>query len=364
VVLGGAAPAFYGNELADAAPIVIPAGVTLIGDESAPVEPTNRVLEVRGAAAAALVVEAGASVRGVTVRRFAAGAPGVGVLVDGGSPAGGNSLEAVRVDFPTSGFPFAIGLRVAGGNAVVSDVSMSNVHVKGATVAGLEVNRVAAGDVVLVTGSTFDQNQVGVSLLKGHLTMSESTVKRSVAEGVVAATGTPGQTGLALTNDLISWNGRGGVRLSVNESLSITGTRICENVGVDRSLPGATRSVGGIYAVGDPPAALTFQGNIIDHNGGDQMLVGVSGSSWDFTGSSSNLCLASTRNTIANYRTPGVGIAVVGASVVAKFNSWGSAFPIVDRDFAVVSGSVDAGTWLGATDFCGAAPADLTCPLP
>jgi hypothetical protein len=375
VFLGGTAPATYGNELEDAAPIVVPAGVTVIGDETAPVAvPLNRIIEVRGSASApnavaALVVEQDASLRGLTVRRFDASAPAVGILLDGSSPAGGNSLTSVRVDVGGTSVPFGVGLRVAGGNATAGGnaVAVGDVVVQGATVAGLEVNRLDAGHVVLVTGSTFDQDHVGVSLLKGDLTLSGSTVKRSAWEGFVSATGTPGLTRFSIQDSLISWNGRGGVRMSVNDSVEFLRTRICGNTGYARSYSGVTRTVGGVLAVGNPPGTLAFRGNLVHDNGGDQVYVAASSTAWDLSGLSG--CAANDRNVFANYTAPGVGVAAVGANVSALFNSWAQAFPAAGTDFFANPtspvGSVDAGTGGGATDFCGVAlPADLICPAP
>jgi hypothetical protein len=361
VKLGGSGTS-YGNSADDTAPIVIPAGVTLIGDDTASAAATNRIIAVQGPGPEGLQVHTGASVRGLAVQRGASAGPTVGVLLAGGAAAAGNTLVSVRVDAGGAGLAFATGLRVAGANAV----AVGDVRVLGATVAGLEVNRLGATDVVVVTGSTFDQNQVGVSLLKGDLTLAGTTVKRSVAEGVVSATGSPNQTSLAIADGVISSNGRGGVRLSVNDTLSMTGTRICNNNGVVRSYAGENRLVGGVIAVGDPPAALTFRGNFIHGNQGDQVYVGASNGAWDLSGLSG--CAASNRNVIARYTAPGVGVAAVGAAVKAVFNSWNQAFPVAGIDFfasTIAGGSVDAGTGSGATDVCGAAvPADLTCPSP
>jgi hypothetical protein len=364
VVLGGTAPAIYGNELADTAPIVIPSGVTLIGDETMPVVPTNRIIEVRGVAAAGLVVEPGASVRGVTVRRFDAGAPAVGVVVDGSSPAGGNSLVSVRVDAAGAGGGFATGLRIAGGNAVVNDVAVSNVFVQGATVAGLEVNRLAASDVVLVTGSTFDQNQVGVSLLKGDLTLSGSTVKRSVAEGVVAVTAAAGSTSLTIRDCLIAWNGTAGLSVSKSDKLDMQRTQVCGNTGSDRGPTVPQRRVGGVFAVGSAPASLTFRGNRVHSNGGDQLYV-LSGGAWNLSGVTG--CSVGDRNVFAGYVSPGVGVAAVGATAIdVTFNYWGNPLeqPASGTDFVEVSGGVvDPGP--SATGYCLHDPqADLTCPAP
>jgi hypothetical protein len=214
--------------------------------------------------------------------------------------------------------------------------------------------------VVVVSGSTFDQNQVGVSLLKGDLTLAGSTVKQSTWEGVVAATGTPGQTSLALDTDVIAWNGRGGVRLSVNEALSVTATRICGNTGYLQSV--VARTVGGIFALGNPPATVTFRGNLIHGNGGDQVTVAAASTEWNLSGISG--CAVSDRNVFANYIAPGVGVAAVDATVSALFNYWSNAFPVANIDYTAVSGSVDAGTGTGNSFCLHTPPADLNCPAP
>jgi hypothetical protein len=368
VLLGGVAPATYGSELADVAPIIIPANVALIGDNESAAAAPNRIIAVQGPGPEGLQVHAGAIVQGVAIQR-AAGGPTVGVLVSEGSAVSGNTLIgdtliSVRIDAGGAGGGFATGLRIAGGNTV----SVSDVLVKGATVAGLEVIRLGPTDVVQVSQSTFDGNQVGVSLLKGDLRLAGSTVKRSTWEGFVSATGTPGMTGFAIQDSFITWNGRGGMRLSVNDTVSILRTRICGNTGFDRTYSGVTRKVGGLYVVGNPPlTAIGFTGNLIHSNQGDQVYVGAASTTWNLSGAAG--CAAADRNVLADYTAPGVGISAVGASVAALFNAWGNAFPLAGTDYfaspSVPIGSVDAGTGGGATDFCGAAlPADLVCPLP
>ena len=367
VFLGGAAPATYGNELEDAAPVVIRAGVTLVGDDSSAAAATNRIIEVRGAATSAMVVEAGASVRGLTVRRFDAGAPAVGILVDGASPAGGNSLASVRVDVGGTSVPFGVGLRIAGGNAVVNDVAVGNVVVQGATVAGLEVNRYAASHVVLVTGSTFDQNQVGVSLVRGDLTLSGAVVKRSVAEGVSSVSATASFTS---RDGLIARNGATGIVLTAVQSLVLERNRICGNSGTDKLYGGQTRKVGGLYSQGPRPPVLTFAGNRIHANAGDQMYVVASAGTWDVSGPGGlDGCATGVPNVFAGYSAPGVGLAALAANVLALNNSWEVSYPIDGVDFTA-AGTCGAGACAIATGrdsglIClPAAPADLTCPAP
>jgi len=243
-------------------------------------------------------------------------------------------------------------------------VGVADVLVRGATVAGLEVNRLGAADMALVSQSNLDGNQVGVSLLRGDLTLSGSTVKRSVAEGVSSATGATGQTGLTILDSLIVWNGTAGLVLSANDKLVMQRTRICGNTGSNRTLSGQTRKVGGIFAVSNPPATLTFTGNWVHDNGGDQVYVGAGGA-WNLSGAPG--CAMGDRNVFANYTAPGVGVAAVGATVSALFNYWGAptAFPVAGTDYTAVSGAVDAGTGSGNTDFClHDPPAELVCPSP
>jgi hypothetical protein len=358
VLLGGAASATYGNELDDAAPIVIPAGLTLIGDDTSSAAATNRIIAVQGPGPEGLQVHSGASVQGVAVQR-AAGGPTIGVLLAGGPPASGYALLSVRVDGGGAGGAFATGLRIAGANAV----AVADVLVRQATVAGLEVNRLGAADTVQVSQSNFDGNQVGVSLLKGDLTLAASTVKRSVAEGVSSATGTSGLTGLTILDGLISWNGTAGLVLSTNDKLVMQRTRVCGNSGSDRTFSGQTRKVGGIFAMSNPPAALTFAGNWIHDNGGDQVYVGAASSPWNLAGAPG--CAFGDLNVFAKYTAPGVGVAAIGATVSALYNAWGSAFPTAGTDYMSVSGAVDVGTGAGSSNFClPVDPADLTCPAP
>jgi hypothetical protein len=356
VTLGGASPAVYGNELVDAAPLIIPAGVTLIGDETAPMAaPLNRIIEVRGSAAApntlaAVVVEAGASVRGVTVRRFDAGAPGVGLLVNGGSPAGGNSLVSVRVDVGGTSVPFAVGLSVAGGNAVTSDVAMSDVHVQGATVAGLEVSRYAASHVLLVTGSTFDQNQVGVNLLRGDLTLANCAVSHSMAEGIRA--NSRGGSSLSMIGGQVFGGKTVGVVLEANNKVSLRGVEVCGNAGLSLSVLGTLRKVGGIYTLDSPPIDQAFQGNVVHGNGGDQFLFGAAATgAWNLSSSS---CAAGVPNVVGGYESAvGVGVAAISASVDARNVAWKTVSPPSSTGgdfFTDAAGTVDARG--SGTDFC------------
>lgn len=359
VVLGGAAFT-YGNAIDDAAPIVIPAGVTLIGDAASPAAATNRIIAVQGPGPEGLQVHPGATVQGVAVQRADPAGPTVGVLLVGGSAAGGNTLASVRIDAGGAGGPFATGLRVAGANTI----AVSDVLVKGATVAGLEVNRLGAGDVVLVDQSVFDGNQVGVSLLKGDLTLSGSTVRSSLAEGVTAA---GSAASITIQDGLVARNGSTGLVLTAVEKLVLERTRFCRNSGADRTYGGQTRKVGGIYSLGPKPPQLSFTGNRLHDNTGDQMYLVASAATWDISGPGG--CASGVPNVFAGYSAPGVGLAALASNVLALNNAWEASFPTAGVDYAV-SGTcgagacqIDVGT--GSGNVClPVDPADLVCPLP
>jgi hypothetical protein len=362
VVLGGSS-FLYGNAIEDAAPIVIPSGVTLLGDEAATAAGATRIIAVQGPGPEGLQVHPGAIVQGLAVERADVAGPTVGILLTGGLAASGNTLMSVRVDAGAGGGGFETGLRVAGANAV----AVSDVQVIGATVAGLEVNRLAASDVVLVTGSTFDQNQVGVSLLKGDLTLSGSTVKRSLAEGVVAVTGT---ASLTIRDGLIARNRSTGIVITAAQLLILERNRICGNLGSDKLYGGQTRKVGGLYSQGPRPPVLTFSGNRVHANVGDQMYVVASAGTWDISGpGGAGGCDTGLPNVFAGYSAPGVGLAALAANVLAHNNSWDVSYPIEGVDFSVLgtcgAGACAIDTGRDSGLIClPPLPADLTCPAP
>ena len=278
-------------------------------------------------------------------------------------------MVSVRVDFGGTTVPFGVGLRVGGGNAIagVNSIAVGDVVVQGATLAGLEVNRLDAGHVVLVTGSTFDQNQVGVSLLRGDLTLSGSTVKGSLGDGVSSVSGT---ASLSIRDGLIARNGATGVVLSAVQSLVLERNRICGNLGSDKLYGGQTRKVGGLYSQGPRPPVLTFLGNRVHSNAGDQMYVVASAGTWDISGPGGvSGCGTGVPNVFAGYSAPGVGLASYFANVRAINNSWEVIYPVNGVDFTAsgtcggVGCAIESGTSSG--EICPPAlPADLTCPAP
>jgi hypothetical protein len=355
VWLGGAAPQTYGLSVGDAAPIIVPAGMTVSG-EDAPLDPGSRIMEVHDGSGEGVRIEAGGSLVGVAVRRGSS-APPVAIRVVGASDSTRASLASVRVN--AAGGAFATGIQVEGAGTVI----LQGIEVDGASGDGLLVARDNMVDAVTVTGALLSGNHVGAHLVKGDLTLEAPVVKVNVAEGVNADGGAAGTTRLTIQGGLIARNGGGGLVLAFNDVLHLVNTRVCRNAGVVRGIITVSRTVGGLFALGNSPGDLLVKGNWFHDNGGDQVLVGASGiTSWNLAGT--NCLLVGERNVFAGYATPGVGVTAVSASVAATTNAWrGSGLPTASVDYlTVLGGSVDA-RGAGA-DYClpPTDPNELVCP--
>ncbi len=101
VRLGGPPGQDYGGD----APLVVPAGVAVVGDDL-PLAPASRILTLK-AVDAAVVLGEGASLAGATVR--AADGPGAGVSIAAASPGGRSSLTSVVIDDQGPGGAFPVG---------------------------------------------------------------------------------------------------------------------------------------------------------------------------------------------------------------------------------------------------------------
>jgi hypothetical protein len=357
VLLGGASGQVYGTNSADAAPIVIPAGMTVAGAEF-PAAGGNRIIAVQGTGAAeGIRVEAGGTLAGVIVVRGVAPAPTLAVRVEGASPAGGSSLESVAVTDGGLGSAFTVGIRVEGSGAV----TLAAVNVIGATAIGLEVARVGVAEPTSVSGALLKSNGIGVKIGTGDVTLTGPVVRNSATDGVVAGSAASNTVRVTLQDGVLFRNGGGGLSVSLTERLHLERTRICANTGTIRNVMGTNELVGGILALGDAPPDLRVKGNLIHDNGGTQVLIGASGTApWNLAASG---CSALDSNVFAGYTTPGVGVYAVGSQVQAKWNSWKtSSLPHSPTDFKVASGgTIDA---IGAGgEFCPPADAStLTCP--
>lgn len=330
----------------------IKGGVAVVGDQSSPVvQPGNVVVELTGPGTQGIVLEANASLSGVTIRRASGAAAATGLEIAGASPAGGLSLADVVVDKGATTDVFSRGVVVSGTGAV----SMQRLTVRDASLAGLEVHRAAVGESVSLSDSTLSGNATGVKLLLGSLEMTGCTIRSSGSDGVVADGGAVGTTRLTMSGGAVVRNGGTGVVASLNDSLRLSAVRICANTGAPRVLAAGTRRAGGLYLLGDVPTDLLFKGNLIHHNSGDQVLVGASGASrWNLATSG---CASGEANAFAGYQGStgdgGVGVAAVSAKVDAWWNAWSTtSLPAINVDFVALGTGAEVNARGSGAEYC------------
>jgi hypothetical protein len=355
VRLAGAA-AEYGTATGDAAPIVIPAHVT-VTTEDEPFAPETRVLLVEEGATEGVSLAAGATLAGVTVRNVSAPAAiGVRVACGAGDPA---TIDGVRVESAVGAPKLATGIRLEGECAV----TLRDTHVLGAAGAGLEVARATRPAAALVEGALLHGNGVGVRLAQGDLSIARTSIKQSSGTGVDAYGTEVGLTKLTVQDSLIFENEDSGVLLSSVDSVRIERTRICGNRAVT-SRGTALRTAGGLYADGKPPDELVFKGNMIHGNAGDQVLISDAGAVWSLGGAADSTGCATEANIFGAYAPGGYGVVAASAPVTATWNRWSTGKPTGNIDYkAILPGTLEAGASTG--QYCAApAPTDLECPAP
>jgi hypothetical protein len=333
----------------------IKSGVAVVGDETNPVDPGKAVIELSGTGTQGVVLLSDASLSGVTVRRAALAAATTGIEVQGASRPGVASLADVRVDKVATTEAFGTGILVSG----VGTVTLERVRVESATGSGLEVSRSSSTDAVAVSSGVFTSNGEGVRLVVGDLSLVAPIVSHSVQNGINSSplAGADANRSLSVSDGLIAHNGANGIYLLAHARLDLERNRICSNTGVDRTLAGNTRKVGGVYCQGNAPAGLVFKGNRIQDNGGDQVLVGASANAWNVSGEAG--CSDATTNVLMGLTT-GVGLAALGAPVTAKFTAWSSNVgPILNTDYRAISGTIDVGS---VAEFCFPPTVPIDCP--
>jgi hypothetical protein len=354
VRLAGAA-AEYGTATGDAAPIVIPAHVT-VTTEDEPFAPETRVLLVEEGATEGVSLAAGATLAGVTVRNVSAPAAiGVRVACGAGDPA---TIDGVRVESAVGAPKLATGIRLEGECAV----TLRDTHVLGAAGAGLEVARATRPAAALVAGALLHGNGFGVRLAQGDLRLERSVVRRSLGVAVDASGTDFERAGLTVLDSTLHFNDDTALLVSALDRLDLQGTRTCGNEALTDRGVGTKRKVGGLYGSGAPPPALTFKHNQFFGNAGDQVAISGSNAAWHLDGASSTETCEAEANIFAGYATDFVGLVGNGAAVTATWNSWAIGVPAGNQDYKEISpGTVDAGAQVG--EFCSLpAATGLDCP--
>ncbi len=361
----GAAPTTYPVT----ATLVVPANVTLRGDDDPPA-PANRVLSLRGGLAAGVTLAEGATLSGFTVQNDSAVATAVGVEI---ACAAGNAAALtdviVQAAGATAGAPALVNGVHAGG---ACPVVLTAVKVQGASGAGLLVARDAAVDTLLATDAKFDGNGEGIRVTRGDVTLEGPVVKGNAAGGVVVwPVGADGDALLTIDQGKILSNGDTGVLVLGKQAgrLRLTGSLVCGNGATTvRGAPYAQRKVGGLYLFGNPPPDLALEANALFSNVGDQLLVAGAGT-WALDGAATaaTACGAGV-NLLDGYAPADAGVTYVGlfaasATVSARWNAWRLNMPPqAGVDYAASgTGSVDAGTSASPAQFCTWVAGPPTC---
>lgn len=167
-----------------------------------------------------------------------------------------------------------------------------------------------------------------------------------------------GRCSLSLRDSIIEGAADSGVHVlsqSTTATLIMTGNTVQRNKGATAyRINGIDRLAGGVALRGSAPSAVTFTGNKVLGNEGDQVVVFMSGT----LNMSSPACGGSS-NVLACYAAPGVGISTAASLVDVTNMAW--ARPVIellpDQDYVVATGSTLAGTTQGCGAFTGACPA-------
>lgn len=259
-------------------PLSVPANVSLTTTDSPPV-PSRYVVELDASAAAAVQLREGSGLSGFTVRR-GSGTAADGVLVACGG-AGGVNVASVALD----------GKGSTGSSGITHGVRLTGPC--GATVRGVSVANMGGAGIRVESSGT------------AQVTVSGSTMVSNADSGLQ-------------------------LRLNGSASAAVSGNEISGNAG---ALPYGGRTAGGVLIYSGVPGGVTFTGNRVYGNKGDQVVVVPNSNGWNLAGGGSAAACASsppTYNVFACYDTTAGGVAVSsvsGGAVDARFNRWANVPP-------------------------------------
>lgn len=197
-----------------------------------------------------------------------------------------------------------------------------------------------------VSGSTFSGSQRGINVLSNTGNVWASFQGNVVSNNL--------DTGLSVTG-------------TTGSNLNFTGNTIINNRFV--TLFGGVGAGGVVFQGVNPPGTrFSFQGNVVHHNLGHQVLAvgqpAVITPTWDLRGTSSFSCTPASANLFACYNgvpapSSFVGIMAISAGVQANGNSWQNPVaPVFGTDFSTASG----GFFISSPPSANCAPSTITCP--
>jgi hypothetical protein len=290
----------FGAESGETFPLDVPAGVTLSSPPDS--DPRDWVIDAEESSASAiLVVHEGATIRGITLRKIAGTArpatAGVGAAIElSCASATPVLLENIRIDTDALSY----GVKAAS----KCDAVLTSPVIAGPRAAALYVDGETASVTTTVIGGAFaagisgDVDVHGVLLRGGKLELKSAAdttfdprtgvfggspplvVSGNSGNGVrVERNGKDTQTNLGLDRIVVSANAGAGIYLNVSSGslASITHVDLRSNgaspyytdTGTN---PETIRSAGGLVITGSfTPATLTFKGNLVRNNTGEQI---------------------------------------------------------------------------------------------
>jgi hypothetical protein len=220
-----------------------------------------------------------------------------------------------------------------------------DVTVKDMAGAALVIDSVAWLPSVAFTGGSITGCGTGIEVTNGRLLLDGARIAGNAGMGVRGDL--PGvNKGVEIRGSKIVGNGDTGVALKSASEVRISGTTIWANGpygtasewGGEEVLSSVSRRSGGLVLWGEPPvpAMLAITGNRIYANGGDQILVIGTWSTWTLDGTTCGVdtntvgCYDPTYSgTTVSYR----GVVAIDAGVVAKKFSWPRLTPSSIYDF-------------------------------
>lgn len=220
----------------------------------------------------------------------------------------------------------------------------------GASLSGLTIRNVGASGAGVETSCAGAADTAAVTLDTVHVIgLGSGATPPRFSNGVRHG----GNCSLALTGSTVEGADDTGVIIAdaaASTSLTMTGNLIRSNqANVTSYTIGATdRAGGGLVFFGVAPGAVTFTGNRLLANAGDQVLVFSPGVDLDL---STPACGAAS-NTFACYAAPGVGVSSRFGTVTVAHAYWAGDLPSSGADFVAAAGAVIAGA---TTQACGAA---------
>ena len=243
VLATGATSTSTATFAAESFPLVVQPNVS-VSTTDAVQAPGNYIVAFNSPAAAAFTLHDQSSLSGFILQQVTGG-PASGITLScPNMPAGPVRVSASQV----LARPVAAGTALSFGIMSQSSCSLTltNVDVRNATQAGLQVNPSVVTAVTTITGGTFDGNQVGVLLSRGVVQLTNFSVRNSLAEGMLLQTN-GGDVVFTQTGGVLENNAREGLRViagtgsTAASQVTMTGTEVRNNgLNGGASRPGLT----------------------------------------------------------------------------------------------------------------------------